>query len=198
MPKNRHRNNIYFASSNPEKIREVKLVLSGMGIKVLGKKIELNEPSLDSPREIAACKARNAFAVIRRPVIAEDTAIYFNAVKNFPGVFAARAFKRLGFTGLLRKIEGRARGAKFVTCVAYCDSIEREARVFTGICRGRILRSPVKIGVRGMKFPYERIFRPCGSRKPLCLMSAVEKARNSHRAKALKKFARWFKAQSRQ
>ncbi len=155
--------------------------------------MDLHEPALSSPQEISAAKASNAFKILRKPAIAEDTAIYFNAVKNFPGVFAARAFKRLGFGGLLKKIEGKARGAKFVTCVAYCDSPRTPPRVFTGVCRGRVLRAPVPTGVRGMRFPYERIFKPCGSSKPLCQMTDREKSRISHRSKALAKFAAWFK-----
>ena len=182
-----------FASSNPEKIREVSFILRRLGIRVRGRKMDLHEPSSGSSKDIAAAKARNAFRQIRAPVIAEDTAVYFNAVGDFPGIYAARVFKRLGFKGLLAKLEGRPRGATFVTCVAYCDSFKRKPKVFSGTCWGRIARKPERTGKRGMRFPYERIFISSETGKLLCRMTSAEKAKVSHRAKALKKFAAWFK-----
>ncbi|MFH1200146.1 MAG: non-canonical purine NTP pyrophosphatase [Candidatus Micrarchaeota archaeon] len=187
-------NSVVFASSNPEKLREVHDILSKHGVNAVPIRLDLNEPDLLDQRAIAQAKAQTAFLKLRRPAIAEDTAVYFNATPGYPGVRASREFTRLGFDGLLAKVKGNGRGARFVTMVAYCDSPDSKPMVFAGVLHGRIAQIPKSTGNRGMKFPYERIFRPCGQQKMLCEMSAAHKARISHRSKALARFAKWFKS----
>lgn len=183
---------LYFASSNPEKLKEATFLLAQQGIRARSVRMDLQEPRLDTVEEVAAAKALNAFKKIRKPVLAEDTGVFFRAYPDFPGVYAAYAFRALGFSGLLALLKGRSRGAVFRTALAYCDSASRKPRVFVGECPGTLLKKPAPHGLRGMRFPYERIFVPSGSKKALCAMTAAEKAAVSHRAKAFAKFAAWF------
>ncbi|MBU1197400.1 non-canonical purine NTP pyrophosphatase [Candidatus Micrarchaeota archaeon] len=179
-----------FVSSNPEKIKEVRFVLSHTGIPCRSQRMHLNEPRLESPEAVALAKARYAHQRLHVPIIAEDTSIYFKAYPLFPGLYAAYAYDALGLEGLLKLLNGKPRGALFKTAVAYVDDYRE--KTFIGTCMGRISRAASLHGVRGLRFPYERLFIPNGRKKLLSEMSAKEKAEISHRRKALEKFANWF------
>jgi len=181
---------IYFLSSNKEKIKEVKLHLKKFGIKVIGRKIEIEENKYERQEEIAKEKARKAAKLIKKPVIVEDTGLYLEAYKNFPGINAKFVFKCIGLKGILKLLEGKSRRAYFKTVVAYCKPNKRPG-IFTGICKGRIstkIRKPVT-----PKVPYDSIFIVDGEKRTFSQMTKEEKAKYSHRAKALEKFAKWFK-----
>jgi len=181
---------IYFLSSNKEKIKEVKLHLKKFGIKVIGRKIEIEEDKYEKQEEIAKEKARKAAKLIKKPVIVEDTGLYLKAYKNFPGINAKFVFKCIGLKGILKLLEGKSRRAYFKTVVAYCK-LNKRPRIFTGICKGKIstrIRKPVI-----PKIPYDSIFIVDGEKRTFSQMTKEEKAKYSHRAKALEKFSKWFK-----
>lgn len=180
---------IYFLSSNKGKIEEVKLHLKKFGIKVIGRKIDIEENKFEKQEQIAKEKARNAAKLIKKPVIVEDTGLYLKSYKNFPGINAKFVFKCIGLKGILKLLEGRTRKAYFKTVVAYCKPNGRPL-IFTGICKGRIstkIRKPII-----PKLPYDSIFITEGEKRTFSQMTKEEKAKYSHRAKALEKFAKWF------
>jgi non-canonical purine NTP pyrophosphatase (RdgB/HAM1 family) len=153
--------------------------------------MELDEPDLSTSGWIAAHKARDAFARLGCPVVVDDTAIFFDAYRNFPGPFPRRVFARLGFAGLLAKVKNRARGMRFETHMVYFDG--EVSKHVKGIWKGTIAKQPArrKPHDRG-GFPYERIFIPQGMSVPLSELAIGEKNRFSHRAKAARTLARWL------
>lgn len=180
---------IYFLSSNKGKIEEVKLHLKRFGIKVIGRKMEIKEDKFEKQERIAKEKARKAAKLIKKPVIVEDTGLYLNAYKNFPGINARFVFRCIGLKGILKLLEGKTRKAYFKTVVAYCRPNDKPI-IFTGICKGRIstkIRKPVI-----PKLPYDSIFIAEREKRTFSEMTKEEKAKYSHRAKALEKFAKWF------
>lgn len=181
---------IYFLSSNKGKIKEVKLHLKKFGIKVIGIKKEVEENKSERQEQIAKEKARKATKLIKKPVITEDTSLYLKAYKNFPGINAKSVFKSISLKGILKLLEGKSRKAYFKTVLAYCEP-NKKPRIFTGICKGRIptkIRKPII-----PKLPYDSIFIADGEKRTFSQMTKEEKAKYSHRAKALEKFAKWFK-----
>lgn len=180
---------IYFVSSNPGKIREVKQILSKFGIKVETKRVELPEIKSESQEEISKEKARVASGLLNAPVIVDDTGIYFEAYTNFPGTNPKFVFFGIGYKGIFKLLKGESRKAYFKTTVAYCEP-GKEPVTFVGLCKGRIAEE-----VRGEideELPYDNIFIPEGETRTFAEMSKEEKAKYSHRARALEKFARWF------
>jgi len=180
---------IYFLSSNKEKIKEVKLHLKKFGIKIIGRKREIEEDNFGRQEQIARGKARKAAKLIKKPVIVEDTGLYLKAYKNFPGINAKFVFNCIGLRGILKLLEGKSRKAYFKTVVAYCRPNGRPL-TFTGICKGRIskkIRKPIV-----PKVPYDSIFIAEKEKRTFSQMTKEEKAKYSHRAKAVEKFAKWF------
>ncbi|MEM7821332.1 MAG: RdgB/HAM1 family non-canonical purine NTP pyrophosphatase [Candidatus Aenigmatarchaeota archaeon] len=180
---------LYFISNNEEKIKEVSSFFKNFGIKIIGKKLNLLEPKYKRLEEVAREKAIQASKKLKKPLIVEDTGIYFNCYKNFPGTISKFIFETIGFDGIFRLLSRKTRRAYFKTAVAYYKPREK-ILIFTGICRGKITRK-----IRGRinkKMPYDNIFVPEGCKKTFSEMSKEEKAKYSHRAKALEKFAKWF------
>ncbi|MBI5225188.1 non-canonical purine NTP pyrophosphatase [Candidatus Micrarchaeota archaeon] len=181
---------IRFASSNPEKILEVSQILGKKGIEVVPIKTDLKEIRSENQLEVAIEKAKTAFAIVKRPVIAEDTGVYFDAYENFPGAFPSFVFRELGYDGILRLLEGKNRKAHFKTIVAYFDG--KTLKTFIGICAGRITGIPDEKKYQNIKLPYEAIFIPDGRKLRLSRTNKTEKHKFSHRSIAVGKFAEWF------
>ena len=184
---------ITIVTSNKNKFQEISHVLAHSGIKCEMKNLQMQELG-QTLEEVAASKARQAYSKFKRPVIVDDTGIFFKAYRNFPGMYAKRIYLSIGLGGLLKLLEGKTRSAYFKTTVAYCNG--RQVHVFCGELHGKIekrihAKSPRK------KFPYERIFIPNGSGVPLSMLSLDKKAKISHRAIATQKLARWLKRQIR-
>src|SRR3989338_5538250 len=131
---------ILFASGNRHKADEAKKIFSRSGIRIKWAKISLLEPDFESLKEISAHKAMDAYNKLGKPVIVEDTGVYFSAYKNFPGQYAKRMFLSLGFEGLLKLLEGKNRKAYFATTACYYDG--KKLLCSTGKLYGKILESP--------------------------------------------------------
>jgi len=184
---------IYFLSSNKEKIKEVKLHLKKFGIDVIGKRVEITENEFKTQEQIAKEKAVQASKLVKKSVIVEDTGLYLLAYKHFPGIHAKFVFNGIGLKGILKLLKGKDRKAYFKTIVSYCKPGENPI-IFTGVCKGKIsenIREPVT-----PKVPYDSIFIANGEKRTFSQMTKEEKARYSHRAKAVERFARWFNKKS--
>ncbi len=178
---------VWFATSNDHKFEEARLVLadSGLALQRLGSKgVEMQA---DTPQEVAALAASEAFRSAGKPLFVEDTGLYIESLGGFPGVFASYAFKTIGVDGVLRLL-GRSprRGAEFVSAVSYRDS--EGSADFTGRLRGSIAWSGR--GTEG--FGFDPIFVPEGAKATLAQMTPATKCQVSHRAKALGAMCEWL------
>ena len=171
-------------SSNADKAREV--------AEFFGSTVEVTHVSLDIPElrsedvtEISRQKAHYAFDNLHSPLIVDDTVFCIDALKGFPGPYAAYVLHTIGNTGILKIMKDvEDRNAHFTTAIAFADS--DGIRVFSGTINGRIVTKP-----RGRKgFGYDPIFE-VGART-LAEIPIGEKNRISHRALALTAFRDWF------
>ncbi len=181
---------VTLVSGNRHKFEEMNKKLAPHGIALEWKKASLEEQEGLSLEETAKEKARQAFEIVKKPVIAEDTGVFFDALENFPGAKAKRLFEELGFEGLLERVSGKSRKARFATIVCYTADGKR-FWCFKGEIKGELTE---KAHNREKDvLPYEKIFVPAGYN---CTMSDIprkEKNKFSHRAIATKKFAEWLK-----
>lgn len=188
---------LIFATGNKHKVQEIKKIL-GKKAKTKQEKIQLkqinlkiNEPKINSIEKIAEAKAKQAFKKIKKPLITEDTGIYFTALKNFPGTEPKRQFKRLGFNGLLKKLEGKKRNAYYKTVICFFDG--KKTKTFTGKLHGKITE---KIYLENKDvMAYEKIFIPKGKKRVLAFFSRESKNKFSHRAKAAEKLKKFLENQ---
>jgi XTP/dITP diphosphohydrolase len=172
-------------TSNPHKAREVAAFFDG-DPEVEHVRLECPEFRDADVGEIARGKARFAWEELARPLIVDDTAFAVQALKGFPGPYAAYVLDTIGYGGILRLLGGvEDRAAYFETAIAYAD--RDGIRIFRGRIEGVITLSP-----RGLEgFGYDPVFEVDG--RTLAELSLGEKSRISHRARALGAFGEWWR-----
>ena len=190
---------LILASNNPGKLREMRQLLSGLGVKVFSQReagcdFEVEETG-SSFEENAFLKA---FAVTRatgRPAVADDSGLMVDALGGAPGIYSAR------FSGshddsdetrccyLLQKLEGVSdRRARFVSCVC-CTFPNGDILRARGECPGEILTQPRGDG----GFGYDPIFQPDGFNYSMAELGTVVKNQLGHRGRAVRKFRKKLK-----
>jgi XTP/dITP diphosphohydrolase len=184
---------IFFATNNINKFNEARRVLAEYRISVGMLRVKGLEIQSENLEEIASASAEDAFRECNLPIIVEDAGVFIDALKGFPGPYAAYAYKTIGNEGVLQIMKNvKERKARFESAIAYCSADFRLPILFKGEVIGEIALSEHKNDVDG-GFGFDPIFRPLNSRKTFAEMSIAEKNNYSHRAMALRGFAEWYK-----
>ncbi len=183
-------NEIVLASRNPNKIEELRELLSLPDLRVLS---TADFPELEEVDEDALTLEGNALKkahyvamVTGLPSLADDTGLEVSALNGAPGVYSARyAGEQASYDDnvekLLSEMENiEQRKAQFRTVVAFVDADKQW--MFEGVCRGHISR--YRKGVKG--FGYDPIFVPDGFEQSFAEMGSKQKNSISHRGLAMK------------
>lgn len=183
---------IFFATNNLNKFNEARKVLAEYKIAVGMLRVKGFEIQSESLEEIASASAEEAFNKCNLPIIVEDAGLFIEALKGFPGPYAAYAYKTIGNVGLLQLMSSvKKRKAKFESAVAYCSARLDSATCFKGEAIGKITSREHKNDAN-TGFGFDPIFRPTKSNKTFAEMSIKEKNNYSHRALAMRRFAEWY------
>jgi XTP/dITP diphosphohydrolase len=130
---------VFFATGNFHKFDEARSVLSKCGIVVGMLRVKAVEIQSDSIAEIAATSVVDAFSRCHLPVIVEDAGLFVDALKGYPGPYAAYVYQTLGNAGLLKLMEHAAnRKATFRSAIAYLDGEAELPVCFEGEVAGEI------------------------------------------------------------
>jgi len=122
------------------------------------------------------------------PLLADDSGLFIDALKGFPGVYSAYVYKTIGCDGILTLMEKEeARGARFECVLGFAEP-GKDPVLFKGISKGTISRS--KRGDEG--FGYDPIFIPEGGERTFAEVPMGEKNRVSHRGRALENFFKFI------
>ena len=178
---------LYFATSNKHKIEEFRDFLGSRNIEVEPIDMEIPEIRHTDVAEVAIEKARYAAEKTGKSVIVEDSGLYIDALKGFPGAYSAFALKTIGLKGILNlmRVEEH-RSAKFVSAIAIAEP-GAEPKVFVGEEKGTLTRE-----IQGTEgFGYDPIFIPDGYRKTHAEDIEI-KRKVSHRVSALLKMVEFF------
>ena len=113
--------NITFITNTPGKVVEAQEIL-GSGFKVVGKIVDLDEIQTIDGKEVVEKKAKEAYAILKGPVLVEDTSLYFNAWKGLPGALARWFLDSVGCEGICKMMkEEQDRTGYAESAVAYYD-----------------------------------------------------------------------------
>lgn len=175
---------IYFVTKNKHKLEEARLVLKNIIVEQIPEdKVEDKESSI---KEIAKKNAFLFYKKYKKPIIVDDTGVFFKAYKNFPGSNPKLIFNLIDYKGIFKLLENENREAYFITLLCYKD--EKNFKIFEGKLNGVI---DYKVNdITKDVLPYERIFLVNG--KPFSSFSREEKNKISHRAIAFRKLYRWL------
>jgi XTP/dITP diphosphohydrolase len=184
---------VFFATGNINKFNEARSILSTYGFAAALLRVKDWEIQSDNLKEIAQISVINAFKQSNLPIFVEDAGLFIDALGGFPGPYAAYVYKTIHNSGIVRLMEGvKNRRAKFQSVIAYCDKTLCEPRCFEGESNGEITLTERKQKGKAA-FGFDPIFQPAGSSKSFAEMIIEEKNGFSHRAKAIRKFAEWYK-----
>ena len=184
-------NKIVLATRNKHKIMEIKTILHDLPFEF----VTLNDfPDVPHLREDGATfqdnslqKAEAVHRLTNLPALADDSGLEVFFLNGRPGVISARyAGERATdeennekLLGEMRGVAPRRRRAQFRAVLTLIDDRGRE--VTEGICPGKLGEAPR--GTNG--FGYDPIFIPDGFGRTYAELTAEEKNRISHRARAL-------------
>jgi XTP/dITP diphosphohydrolase len=172
---------IYYITGNKSKFEEAQLILNNLGVTLTKKDLILTELQSTDQECVVLDKAKQAFKKLKKPLVVDDTGIFFEQYNGFPGVYTKPLFNTIGIKGIQKLLDGVNRKAYFRTLVCYKD--EKITKVFSGVWKGKITKNISKS--YNPDWQYNSIFIPQGFKKPLSEISMEQRIKNSHRSKAL-------------
>ena len=188
---------LVIASHNKGKIEEISKILAPLNIKVISA-VELNLPDVEETgvtfAENACQKALGLAKLSGEFCLADDSGLCVDILDGRPGVYSARYAPNRdfdkGIDKLLAEMEQTGsdnRDAHFSCVMALANPKTLECEIFEGRVEGKIATQ--KSGNDG--FGYDPVFIPVeGDGRTFAEMSGEEKAKISHRGRALEAFVR--------
>ena len=173
-----------FVTQSRNKIAEAERILN---VKLKHHLLELPEIQSVELEEVIRNKAEYAYKGLgKKPVMVEDTGLYFVAWNGLPGALIKWFLQYTGdegICGMMQAFPNRLASAK--TIVATHNG---EMRLFTGCVQGQIALAPK--GEKG--FGWDSIFIPDGATRTFAQMAAHEKDRYSMRRLAFESMKSYY------
>ena len=180
---------IVLATGNVHKFQEISGILSEYRIAIEQRNIKPLEIQSDSLEEIVTAGINQIACPEHGAVLVEDSGLFIDSLKGFPGPYSSYVYRTLSNVGILRLMSGaESRRACFKSVLAFLGKDDAFV-MFQGSVVGRI--SEAVIGSEG--FGFDPIFIPDeGDGRTFGQMCTSEKNELSHRAKATRRFAAWY------
>ena len=196
---------IYLASGNAHKLHELQTALdqTGLAFQVLGPDKIGGMPEVEETgttfeaNALLKAHALQEMADSDAWFLADDSGIEIDALDGRPGVISARyagepcddEANNDKVLEEMREVSDRDRSCRFRCVLALVGKDLQET--FAGACEGDLLQK--RRGSGG--FGYDPLFLPKESASTFAEISLDEKAKISHRARALTKLINWLKSQ---
>lgn len=196
---------LFLASGNSHKLKELQtaLDLAGLSIRVCGPDQAGGMPEVEETGSTfesnALLKAKGLWEVGPADAwyLADDSGIEIDALEGRPGVISARyagpeCDDEANNDKVLAELDGvpdSERGGRFRCVLALVG--EGVEETFSGNCEGILLEE--RRGTGG--FGYDPLFHPVESVYTFAEIPSEEKAKISHRARALEKLVKWLEGQ---
>lgn len=189
---------LVLATHNPSKVKEIGALLRPLKIEVVSSAdLGLIEPEETGTTfaENAVLKAALAAQAARLPALADDSGLCVNALGGAPGVYSAdwagpeKDFAKAMASVNSRLADNHDRTAAFVCTLALAWP-DGECEIYEGRVDGFLIWPPR--GTNG--FGYDPMFIPEDYNRSFGEMSAANKQKVSHRARAMQKFLQSLKS----
>jgi XTP/dITP diphosphohydrolase len=183
---------LVIATTNPHKVEEFRGLLAGLPFEL----VSLTDVGVAADvEETGATFAENAIIkavayaeLTGLPALADDSGLEIDAMDGAPGVYSARwagpdvtyAARNRMLVERLAGLPDEQRGARYRCAIAVAEPPHGLLGVVAGTLEGRIAEAPAGYG----GFGYDPIFLVPDKGRTVGQMSAEEKSRISHRARA--------------
>lgn len=162
-------------TGNKNKVKEFEGIL---GFEIENVDLELDEIQSIDVEEVARKKARSAYNILKKPVIAEDVGLYFEELNGLPGALVKFFVDNLSLKKICSLIKEN-RKAKVIICIVFFDG--QKEIIIKKETAGHIVDEPR--GENG--FGFDPIFMPEGYDKTLAELSLEIKKSNFMRYEAI-------------
>lgn len=125
---------IVFATGNPGKVATLRshFSLAGFDIAIDQQPLELIEPQAATATEVATVKAQQAYDIVRKPVLVDDSSFHIYALGGFPGPYIKYMLETVGVEGIMRFMKSQTdRRAYFTSSLVFVDE-QGKIHVFEG------------------------------------------------------------------
>ncbi|MGH3710291.1 MAG: non-canonical purine NTP pyrophosphatase [Pseudonocardiaceae bacterium] len=168
---------ITFVTGNAGKFATAREHLAPLGIELEQVALDLDEIQSSSVYDVALHKAQQAFRVLRRPVIVEDSGFYIDELNSYPGPSVKFVIKGIGAEGIARLADQTVtRQCHFQGVLVYMDA-HGVPRIFADEGDGgTIAEKPTATPLPGSWSALWDVFVPTGCTEPLSALRDNERA----------------------
>jgi len=184
---------ITFVTGNANKLLEVQRMLASSGCQFNITSKDLDLPELQGlPNDVAENKCKHAAALVKGPVLVEDTSLCFNALNGLPGVYVKWFLDLTHREGLAKMLAGYEDKSAYAQCIfALSAGPNHPVHLFIGQTAGKVVDP--RFPPNEKPFGWDPIFEPDeGHGRTFAEMSKDEKNAISHRGRALAKVLAFF------
>lgn len=175
---------ISFVTTNLGKFREISAQMAEHGYHLEHIGTPYPEIQAESLEETIIPGLQWLLERYERPVMIDDSGLFIDCLKGFPGVYSSYVFRTIGCEGILTLMKGASdRRARFECCIGFIAP-GKEPFIAKGVSHGMI--SHEKAGTGG--FGYDPIFILEGHSRTFAQIEISEKNKVSHRGRAMARF----------
>lgn len=167
------RKNITFVTTNAGKVESLRKKLNK---EVILHQISLSLPELqnDTGSEVVLWKAKEAYKIIKKPLLVQDSSFHLNTFNGFPGSYIKYVIKTIGIKGILEMMKKKSdRTCYFEDAIGYTED-GKNVKVFVSFNRGKLSKNIDKANKKIMWSDLWKIFIPDGSKHTLSSATIYE------------------------
>ncbi len=178
---------LYYVTGNPVKYQEAVTFFKEYVTDIILRQCDIDLPEIQTLDQtaIAIDKARQAWQSLKKPVLVDDTSVYFDAYPNFPGTMTKFVYKTLGLDGIFKlAVTGERMNIRIVLVLMYSDNayITIDETIYGTI------DTTHRIDLHKKEAPFDTIFIPDGTTQTVDELRFEGKAEPFlYRIRALKK-----------
>lgn len=189
--------NIIFVTGNSGKVKSLEVYISKYGYSVQQIKLDLIEPQGKDAKEIAMSKAIQAWQILKKALVVEDSSFHIKELNGFPGPYIKYLNEIFGANGILKITKSlNDRSCWFESALVYVNS---RGKLIPFVAKGDkgLLASRSDSTKSNQKWSdLWRIFIPKGFKVPLTALSSEDwkiLRKRDEKKSTFSKFARYLK-----
>lgn len=187
---------IYLVTGNSGKVASLQRKLEKYDINVEQKKMDLFEIQANTLEEVSIDKAKQAFKILNKPLVVDDSGFFINDLNGFPGVYTKYILESIGVNGIMDIMSNKENRKCFFESVVTFIDINGKVTVFKGDIEEGFISNEIDTQERTEAWSeLWKIFIPSGYDKTLSQFTPEERKERSFKkngSTAFKKFADWI------
>ena len=111
---------VVFVTHNKGKIAYAQTKLKDINLTIY--EYDINEPRSDDIKYISKYKVLEAYKLVNKPCISQDSGFWIDELNGFPKAFVNFCLETIGIKGILKLMEGKKnRNCRFIECLSFYD-----------------------------------------------------------------------------